>query len=62
MRWLGKYVLQGPLWPVETQYMGRLDLVKIIRVRYEYLIPYNPYLPTPPLEEDKTQGQFLSGV
>ncbi len=26
------------------------------------VISYLPYLPTPPLGQDMTQGQFLSGV
>ena len=29
---------------------------------YIYINIYISYLPTPPLEQDMTQGQFLSGV
>ena len=33
----------------------------LLRIIISYLKPYL-YLPTPPLGQDMTQGQFLSGV
>ena len=32
-------------------------LWKVVAIKFQY-----PYLPTPPLMQDMTQGQFLSGV
>ena len=33
-----------------------------VHIYITLLIPINPYLPTPPLGQDMTQGQFLRGV
>ena len=30
--------------------------------QHEEILNYNPTYPTPPLRQDMTQGQFLSGV
>ena len=45
------------------------SLAWMISIRKEYLIPYkcekiihDPIYPNPPLAQDMTQGQFLSGV
>ena len=50
---------------LESIYLGTnnwLILNRIISIREQYLKPFNHIYPTPPLGQDMTQGQFLSGV
>ena len=64
IHWLsGKYKVLG----VTARKEGDVDNLLQHERTHHHLIPWKrwnciPYLPTPPLGQDMTQGQFLSGV
>ena len=61
---------ETPIKPSNIRYSYVFDLLLIFldlfyKKRFSYIYPQKkiiPYLPTPPLGQDMTQSQFLSGV